>query len=76
MYRGGGHGSSAPASSSEVGKGRLGLGTSAFREESLQGLGWSQGRVDGVVHGAPAEAGHGGGGSGFWAREKGRAGLL
>ena len=29
MYRGGGHGSSAPASSGEVGKGRLGLGASA-----------------------------------------------
>ena len=29
-YRGGGHGSSAPAGSGEVGKGRLGLGASAF----------------------------------------------
>ena len=29
-YRGGGHGSSAPAGSGEVGKGRLGLGALAF----------------------------------------------
>ena len=39
MYMGGGHGSSAPANSGEVGKGRFGLGASAFREESIQGLG-------------------------------------
>jgi len=34
-YRGGGHGSSSPTSSSEVGKGRLGLGASEFRKESI-----------------------------------------
>ena len=73
MYRGGGHGSSAPASSGEVGKGRLGLGASACWEESILGLDWSRGMVDGVVHGAPAEAGHGGavlGGQGSGARKE------
>ena len=61
-YRGSGHGSSAPASSGEVGKGLLDLGASYFREESIQGLGWSRGMVDG---GCPRSSG---GGRPWWWR--------